>query len=501
MRIIAAALFVLAAVIGIGSFTADAQTAQAHCCCTAISAHCPTPSPAPTPTTSPTPTPTPTPTPSPTPTPTPTPGPIVVMPSPLPAFVAFGQQQTVSVSEQWFSGTFTYTGCATPSPVATIAPASGAGPAASFNVTALANGTCAITVTGFTTASVPVTVSTPTPPATPTPSPSPTATPGGVYTFPGSSGIQVYNSAAASPDPIINANIATTGLDANSATVMANTSPQILFPSTSDASLEIVNIATHLTPFLHVGTVGGGHNPPISKGAFGGGTGAMVPWQGGVFKFEGTHTTSCTGDCHWVVVDNDPTALDYGYVYEGGGGNWTSGGGFVTYDGLVDNLAAAYPNQGTPWYQNKVTNWSVAGIPGLATTAYGDDATLTALNHPIQLIVPVSTLLSGSNGVNYATGAGNGGGTCGDATKCFKLGDIVRIKAADCNGQTGQILLVCNALLNQGGVVADTGSTPQFRFGLNIAGTDPWTHALFVWIHGLTMQNDFDLLSRTALVP
>ena len=492
-------LVVLAALVAGGSSSAQ----QAHCCCTALAGNCPTPTPHPTATASPTPTPAPTPTPTPTPSPTPTPGAITTLPSPFPGFTSFGQSQTASATEQWFSGSFTYSGCATPSPLASIAPASGTGPTASFNITALANGTCTITVTGFggNTAPILVTIATPTPPATPTPSPSPTASPNGTYEYPGASGPQIYNGAAGVPDPTVNGNISGLSPDANSASVLSATSGGVLFSNANPANLEIVNIGTHLTPMVPVGTVPGGHSPPISKGAFGGGTGAMIEWQNG-FLIEGRSTTGCSGDAHFVVFDTDPTSLNYGYVFEGGGACW-NGTTFKAYNGLIDNVTAGYVNQGTPWQQNKGDNWSVAGIPGLGFTDYGEDATLTAINHPLQVIFPTSVMVCfsgcGTRGTNYSPGTGGDGSCHGGPTACFYYGDILRIKS--CAGQTGLTLLVCTQMQNYGIVASDTGSTPTIRMGLAADGSNPWPSALFVWLRGLSLSGNFDLMPRNCCVP
>jgi hypothetical protein len=253
-----------------------------------------------------------------------------------------------------------------------------------------------------------------------------------------------------------------------------------------------VNLASSLTPLFTVGT-NGGHNPPITSGPAGGGSGAQVPWLGGVFALEGTNTgTTCSGDCHWTTL-NTQTCL----VYQGGGGEWT-GTGFNSYNGFIDALDNTFTSQ----YANKVDNWSVAGIAGLGFTDYGEDASLTAIDHPLQVIITTDALLSGANGVNYSPGIGNGGGTCSGATNCLELGDIIRLKAsASCTNSDAQVTLVCNQLKNYGGVIADTGSTPTFRFGLSANGTNAWHTAVFTYLHTLILSNDFDLINRSALVP
>lgn len=334
----------------------------------------------------------------------------------------------------------------------------------------------------------------PTAPPSPSPSPSPTPTPGAAtYTY---QGCQVYNGTAGTADPIANALINALAIDSNSATVIAAVSGNITFSNASNSSLEIVNLANNATGLFTVGT-NGGHNPPITKGANPpnyGGAGAQVPWIGGSFALEGTNkTTSCSGDCHWTTLNTQTC-----FVYEGGGGHWT-GSAFNSFNGLGDTLAQSYTSQ---WPTNKGDNWSVAGIPGLGFTNYGEDASLTSINHPVQVIIPTNSLLSGTHGVNYAGGTGDGGGSCSGASTCLELGDIIRLKSTDsCANADAQVTLFCNQLKNYGGVIADTGSTPTFRFGLSASGANPWHTAVFTYIHTLTLSNDFDIINRSALVP
>lgn len=244
----------------------------------------------------------------------------------------------------------------------------------------------------------------------------------GIYTY---HSCQVYNASAAVGDTIANAIIGSPSpapTDPNSSSVISNAS--FSFANTNTSVDVIVNLATNPPSLKTVGTVSGGHSPPISSGSFGGGSGAQVPWVGGVYKIQGSNTGVCSGDCHAVTLNTDTC-----YVYQGGGWSYNA---LVTpslkaYNGFVDNLSEAYVDQGSPWFENKCDNWSNGGIPGLGWTDFGEDAALASINHPLQVILPVASVATGSLQTNYSPPTVGRDGMCGtDLTKCFEYGDTLR---------------------------------------------------------------------------
>jgi hypothetical protein len=294
-------------------------------------------------------------------------------------------------------------------------------------------------------------------------------------------------------DPYANANIANASIDSGSSTILGAHS--VSFATSSDADLEIVNIATNSTTTYSVASTSPGHTPPISTPVPSGysGTGP-VPWRPtplpAPFLFEGTHPNNCPNDCHWTTLNTSNC-----YVYEGdaeGGG--FNGGVFSTYNGIIDDLSASYASQ----WLNKGDNWSVSGIPGLGFTDFGEDFTLSSINHPLQVIFPASIVQSGANGVNLSPGVGNDG-SC--STSCFEYGDILRLKSSVSCGSDAKTALVCNQLKTYGAMVADTGDA-QFRFGLDSSGNDPIASdsTLWTWM-GARSLNNFELITRGALVP
>jgi hypothetical protein len=312
----------------------------------------------------------------------------------------------------------------------------------------------------------------------------------------------------ATPDPV-----ATSVLEANS----------LLFDTDDDASLEIVNLASSSTTLYTVAqpSPAPGHNPPISVGVYGGGSGAQVPWSTSPqFHFEGTHTNHCPHDCHWTTLNTETC-----YVYQGDAGPNSGGGGFnggvfSTYNGLIDSLGASYANQwlnpnpgGPQGPGNKGDNWSVGGFPGLGFTDYDDEfgSTASSINHPIQIILPPSMVLNGPPCANLSPclpGAGDGACT-GTTSTCFLYGDLLRLKSSvSCTPSGGDhpLYLLCNQLKTYGGYVADTGDDQQMRFGLNTSGGEPnlkpsgVESAMWAWIATLP-SSKWDLIDRGALVP
>lgn len=316
-------------------------------------------------------------------------------------------------------------------------------------------------------------------------------------------GVQIYNGTAGTPDGVTNADIATAPTDTNSTTVLNAVGASITFGSSDDANLLQVNLASTNTTKLAVGNISGGHNPPFQSGTYGGGAGQTEPWLSS-FVIEGTAGQTCTattksGDCHGEVLVNSGSGGNLNYDYECYQQGFTAPSTLNGYACILQNLNASF----TANSSNRTDTPQVAGIPLIGFSDLGEDSALTAINHPISIIIPTSTLISGNSSVGYAQGA-NGGGTCSGVTTCLELGDILELTgpASSFSGVTGctnaQSVLVLNQIYNFGAVVSDTGSTPAFRFGLNASGTDPWSSNVFTCLHNIAVNTtNYRIISRT----
>ena len=267
------------------------------------------------------------------------------------------------------------------------------------------------------------------------------------------------------------------------------------FTGSSDASLLRANIATTATPCLVVHTVGGGHNPPITQGVYGGGSGACVPWQAG-FYIEGSCTSNCSGDGHAIVF-----VPSTGMMYELGEANY-AGGVLSAYDGIIDFAGAFYDTQ----WENKGDNCQVAGVCFLSFADMGEDFLAAEagipFNHPLSLIIPTKYLISGTNGVNYSHGVGNGGGSCTGSANCLELGDLIAYTGT-CNQTDLRALYYCLQFQQNGLVVTDTesnGQGAQTRLALDLNGQDDTDAAMFAFQQSLTPAN-FRLIQRGSLIP
>ena len=359
--------------------------------------------------------------------------------------------------------------------------------------------------------------------ASPTPTPQPTPTPiishiprvTGTYWL---GKCQVYNGKKRQPDPIANAILSQYGTDPNGPSVIATAAPHVTFSSGDNAGLEVVNLANNSTPMLTINTVPGGHSPPFSPGAYGGGSNAQIPWcsttslpgcPNGPFQIENTnapndHDQYGSGDGHTAVLNQDTCVL-----YQAGGARWANTGGsngtFSAYNGFTDNLFTDYDNQGTPWSQNKGDNVTVSGTGVVNFTDYDDYFGARTINHPIGMILPTSVVVCyntcGSMGVNYSPGTGGDGACSVGPTKCFIYGDIVWLPLTYiCPTGDDWTYKFCLQLKTQGAVVQDTGSSPTFRFGYGLDGTHTYDPTLWSYIHSLPLSA-FVLACRGCLTP
>lgn len=336
-----------------------------------------------------------------------------------------------------------------------------------------------------------------------------------VYNFTGcGSPIQVYGSAGTA-DPYLAANATGLSPDTNSAAIISNISGiDNAITDSNNASAEIVNCATSGTPTFVVGSTG--HVPPISANTAQGlgGTGASIPWVGGTFAMEGTNTTTtCSGDCHAVVVNstNDTDTEAYG-------SHWT-GSAFTAGAGDQVSLSHTFLQNWNPSGSTYSSNITGGGQPLLGTTDYGDDDNATnqanqTIPHVLSFFVDTAIYVANSASTRStnlsiaSAGLMNGFTANTNPNTVMMAGDWVRLKSSvSCSSATIEITMVCNQLKTYGGTLSDTDGSATvagssgFRFGLKSDGTNPWPAALFTWLNGLTWSADFDIMPRGSNQP
>ena len=96
-------------------------------------------------------------------------------------------------------------------------------------------------------------------------------------------------------------------------------------------------------------------------------------------------------------------------------------------------------------------------------------------------------LLSGTNGVNYSPGKGNGAGTCSGSANCLELGDVLAYTGT-CPLTPASAALVCAQMQTFGLVVTDTGSETNIRMGLDTNGHDDWPAAFWSWAKSISVS-------------
>jgi hypothetical protein len=315
------------------------------------------------------------------------------------------------------------------------------------------------------------------------------------YTY---KGCQVYGKHG-SPDSIVNADISDAPSDVNNASVIGALSSVISWEPFDTSTDERPNVDAGSARYT-VDRVSGGHNPPVSKGIYGGGAGSEWPFESASYAIEGRiENPGCTprirtNDCHFETIDTSTC-----YVYEGGGTGFEAGD-LVSYNGLIDYLGAPYASQ----KENKKDNWSVAGIPFFGFSDAGEDAKLPRIDHPLENFIPVSALLAGRSRVNYAGGGGDGGGTCSVVSKCLELGDVLILRDNDRSKLPGCSDPIAKKVLFQlehyGSPVSDTDNTgvSGFRFSQDSNGRHDWPGKVFTCLGGIAFDTtNWRLLKRS----
>lgn len=317
------------------------------------------------------------------------------------------------------------------------------------------------------------------PTAAPTVAPTiaPTAAPvsGTSYVY---HGCQVYPAG----DTYVNNDISNAAVSPNSAAITSNWSGMGNFDYGDTANSEEVNLATNSTP-LETVQYAGGHNPPMTNGA-----GTQVPWQNG-YDIEGTYGQN--SDAHSQVLNTQTCEESEMY-----GTTW-NGSSLGAYGGMNVNLGSSYSSQ-----YSKMGPITVAYVPIFGFTDFGEDASLTSIDHPLSFFSPATSAKISKYG--YYAPSHNGYvsiGSCTSGNNCLHLGDYIRLKASfDCSPYTRIGQLVCNQLKHYGAVYDDDAYHLGFRFGLSTDGSNPWNYSVNLQplFKALTMQN-FDIIEHGSL--
>lgn len=268
------------------------------------------------------------------------------------------------------------------------------------------------------------------------------------------------------------------------------------------------NIATSSTPMVSWSSCAYGCHP----------SGGSQPWTQGSFIYEGAEyspSTTCAGsvDCHGLSMTG-PTNYPSGsapcmdYESYNSAGTLDQSGRFNVEFGGAYNLKQPFNGHG---YGGGPT---MAGIPYMGTTDWGEDASLSSINHPIAIWLPNGSPTgtnddSGGAWVGAAQGsAGNCTSTNGCSTAWLFAGDRLRLNQSkfSCSSINRSVYpqsyVVCEQMAHYGLVVADYSGNSRFiglQFGTTTTGAHTWnvssdlTPGLFK--SGLNL-NDFDLMKR-----
>lgn len=328
---------------------------------------------------------------------------------------------------------------------------------------------------------------TPVPTPTPTPTPVPTATPTLPPTPTPGPNQYVYQSVNIYPaGDTFNNPVASISPAPASSAILASIPAGTFDKGDEQASYE-VNLGTSATSTFTVQR-NGGHTPPCyNTSTF------PVPTP--------TPFIEPVSDAHMQVLLTD-TGLDY----ESYSTKWTvPGGPLGAYSCQEYNLSATWASQAV----NNHDAVTAAGLPYIGLTYWGEDASLSAINHMVGFIMATGHGYSQYGYVFPATApsfvadTGCGGAACHNP---IHNGDIwVLDPAFDCTPYSAKGQLVCNALKTYGTVLTDQASGYGLRFGLTTGGVKGWNyttdlHPLLSHIH-LTTSGHIVELSTIRCLP
>jgi hypothetical protein len=325
---------------------------------------------------------------------------------------------------------------------------------------------------------------------------SPTPTPLLAYYLDGK---QIYGTGGV-PDSVVNHIVTNDPIDPNSSSVL-NAQTGWVLQAGSNAPYFRNNALPTASPYPTPYTIAqatGGHLPVISTPCPTSdivlcGTGAQVRWSGGNYYINGTCQLNCVQDDHFSVWDQRSNIIT-----ECNGANW-NGTTLSAYSCIADNLNNSYCSQ----YGNKGDNVSVGGLAIDGFYAMSDDIDLylsnaTPINHPDIVVAAISSVASGTPGVNISPITTNNVGSCSGnpTTQCFQFGDLLRLKPSVVCPADPATNAKCVQWKTYGVYIAELGSIPGIHYGLDINGNDSTTPTLLSWQHALSWSADWDLIQR-----
>jgi hypothetical protein len=276
----------------------------------------------------------------------------------------------------------------------------------------------------------------------------------------------------AAGDPVIARDVTSAAIDPNSAAIIAHIPSGNFFSEGNENADFRVNLATNATASGHVGANGWRTYPVAVPGGPGNTSpGAVVPWQTGFF-------IEPVGDAHAEVL-NTSTCV------------WTEMYSTVWSGSALKAYAGQQYVMSSPFYAEFAPT-TVASIPLLGFTDYGEDASLASIDHPLGFFAPLSAYATTFTG---AATTGEGSGTCGAATQCLEDGDILRLKASFSCPSSGPMLALCQQLKKRGITLVDAAGGYGLRMGVDSNGVDDWT-GYSTFASSLTPAN-FDVIKRS----
>lgn len=282
--------------------------------------------------------------------------------------------------------------------------------------------------------------------------------------------------------------ITSTGVDANSATIISQL-PTGSFNQGNTTGNEQINLGTSSTTTYSIGTVSGGHSPAFYNAS-------VMPWINGWY-------IEATSDHHGLVLLTDTCAF-----YDSYGFTWTAPSGpLKAYDGELWQLNSTFASQ----YVAGRNASGDSGLPTLTGTDFGEDASSMAILHPIYLRGPTGTGLSQNGYIKPAQHQSDIADTGCSGAACahpLHIGDRLRLHSSfNCAAYGPQSQLVCVQLKNYGAIMIDQASGWTLMFGCTASATsggcstslnDPWNFSgdLTTFLSALSISN-FDVLDET----
>jgi hypothetical protein len=191
--------------------------------------------------------------------------------------------------------------------------------------------------------------------------------------------------------------------------------------------------------------------------------------------------------------------------------NWTPShsptpplGTLAAFDGQENDLTASWASQMVPEHDAMTQS----GVPFLGTVDYGEDASLTAINHVLAMMMEAGLGVSQWGYVYPATNPSfvlDQGCTVGSVPyqPCphpLHEGDVLRLHSTfSCSPFSANVRLICNQLKTYGMILTDQAGSYELRFGLKTNGGNGWNYmsGLKPLLSALSI-GDFDVMDESA---